>query len=212
MVRTNLQIHFIHHHVRDTVVITKEGNRPHRRCMDRDIFVPWAELNRRHLVMELCARGSERKRRRLEEEEAQVGEVMVFYVYYMPLETSSLFKCLGSLLKVTDYDWPDVITGIICLGSWGGRAWIIGRWGIFSSWLSRPSYCSGRICGCQPPTLSEFWGGSTIGWHVGSRGKSHGGRKRGWGSTLLWSMRCGCLVLRRLKHISPGGRKRWRST
>ena len=43
--RTNLWIHFVHFHVQDTVVIMKEGNRPHPHCQTCEMFVPWAVLN-----------------------------------------------------------------------------------------------------------------------------------------------------------------------
>ena len=36
---TNLWIHFMHRHVCDMIVIMEEGNRPHPRCPDCDMFV-----------------------------------------------------------------------------------------------------------------------------------------------------------------------------
>ena len=46
--RTNLWIHFVHRHVRDTIVMMEEGDRPHPRCLVCDMFILWVELNRRH--------------------------------------------------------------------------------------------------------------------------------------------------------------------
>ena len=70
-IRTNLRIHFRHRHVQDTIVIPKEGKRPHPCCPDCDIFVPWAALNRSHPTTALCVRRAEQKRQRLEEGEVR---------------------------------------------------------------------------------------------------------------------------------------------
>ena len=64
---TNLRIHFLHHHARETIAIMDEGNGPHPRCPNCNIFVPWAALNRRHPNTYICAREVERKRWRLAE-------------------------------------------------------------------------------------------------------------------------------------------------
>ena len=45
---TNLRIHFVHHHVMDTVVILEEGNRPCPRSLACDMFVSWVELTLSH--------------------------------------------------------------------------------------------------------------------------------------------------------------------
>ena len=55
--RTNLRIHFLHCHVRDALVILEEGNHPHPWFPERENFVPWAALNRRHPTTELCTQG-----------------------------------------------------------------------------------------------------------------------------------------------------------
>ena len=83
--RTNLQIHFVYRHVRDTVVIMEEVNHPYPCCPACEIFVSWATLNRRHPATALCARGSERKIRRLVEEESRVGSVTEFQDYDTPM-------------------------------------------------------------------------------------------------------------------------------
>ena len=46
--RVNLWVHFVHHHVGDKIVILKEGNRPHPRFPNCDMFVPCMALKRRH--------------------------------------------------------------------------------------------------------------------------------------------------------------------
>ena len=60
--RTNLRIHFVYRLMRYTIVILEEGNRIHPRFPEYYMFVPWAALNRSHLVMDLCARGGDSKR------------------------------------------------------------------------------------------------------------------------------------------------------
>ena len=67
--RAAMRVHFLHRHVQDTLVILKEGNPPHPWCPQCDMLFPWRALNGRHLVTAHCARGAERKRRRLVEEE-----------------------------------------------------------------------------------------------------------------------------------------------
>ena len=69
--RTNLQIHFMHRHIRDTISILEEVDPPPTPlpCMC-DMFIPWAEMNNLHPTNMLCSRGDDRKRQRLADEEA----------------------------------------------------------------------------------------------------------------------------------------------
>ena len=46
--RVNLRIQFLHHHVRDKIVIMGEGNCPHPLCPACEIFVTWETTNKRH--------------------------------------------------------------------------------------------------------------------------------------------------------------------
>ena len=46
--RTAMWVHFWRRHVRDVVIILEEGNLPHPRCKNCDMFVPWRALNGRH--------------------------------------------------------------------------------------------------------------------------------------------------------------------
>ena len=48
LMRTKIRIHFLHHHMRDTIMILDKGNRPHPRCLNCDMIVPWAALNHHH--------------------------------------------------------------------------------------------------------------------------------------------------------------------
>ena len=69
--RTAMRVHFFHWRVQDAVIILDDGNLPHPQCPRCDILVPWHALNRRHLATAQCAKGAERKRRRLAEEDLQ---------------------------------------------------------------------------------------------------------------------------------------------
>ena len=52
--RTNIQAHFVHCPMKDTIVILEEGNLPHPICLDCDIIVPWTALNWCHSDTFLC--------------------------------------------------------------------------------------------------------------------------------------------------------------
>ena len=71
--RTNLRVHFSYRHVRDTIVILEEGNRPYPQCPKCVIFMSHKDLNVRHLATDFCRRGEERKWHCLVEEEAREG-------------------------------------------------------------------------------------------------------------------------------------------
>ena len=71
--RTNLLFHLVHYHTKDTIVITKEGNRPHPRCPRCSVFVPWEALNGNHPTTDLCRRGVEQEFWLLAVDEAQAG-------------------------------------------------------------------------------------------------------------------------------------------
>ena len=94
--RSNLQIHFVHHHVRDTIVILEEGNLPHPRCPDCDMFVPWTELKFQHPTTIICARWAEQKLRRLAEEEAIEGICARFKIIWPAPCNDVLFPLPGS--------------------------------------------------------------------------------------------------------------------
>ena len=55
--RTAMHVHFWRKHVRDTIIILEEGNLPHPRCTNCDMFVPWRALNGCHKSTEMCRRG-----------------------------------------------------------------------------------------------------------------------------------------------------------
>ena len=53
------------------MIILEEGNLPHSRCPRCDILVPWKALNDRHITTAQCAKGAERNRCTVAEEEMQ---------------------------------------------------------------------------------------------------------------------------------------------
>ena len=69
----NLRIHFVHRHMRYTIVITEEGNQPHPRCPMCNMFVLWKSLNDHQPTKSLCARGDDMKCKRLEADKTQAG-------------------------------------------------------------------------------------------------------------------------------------------
>ena len=83
---TEMRMHFCYRHVRDTVVILKEGNLPHPRCPLRDMPVPWKSLNGMHRRTLQRKRGAERKQRRLAAEEDREVTKKAFSAYGHPLD------------------------------------------------------------------------------------------------------------------------------
>ena len=103
--RTNLRVQFSQRHVRETIVILEEGNRPYPRFPKCVMFMSHKAFNGRHLSTDFCRRGEERKRRRLAEEEAQAVKVRAITTYGNPLSPVTSFKYLGIFLSAADDDW-----------------------------------------------------------------------------------------------------------
>ena len=57
--RTEMQVHFFHRYVRDTVIILEKGNLPQKRCPQCYIMVPGLALKGRHPETAQCAKGAE---------------------------------------------------------------------------------------------------------------------------------------------------------
>ena len=68
------------------------GNTPKPQCHQCDMLVPWRALNGRHLTTAQCAKGAERKRRSLQEEELQESTERDLHAYGKLLDTVTLFK------------------------------------------------------------------------------------------------------------------------
>ena len=77
-----------------------------------------------------CAKGAERKRRRLAEAETREKLERVFHAYGQPMEAVSEFWYLGRILTATDNDWTEVAGNIKkARRSWGRLARVLGREG-----------------------------------------------------------------------------------
>ena len=74
-------VHFVHRHVQDTVVMLEEINLPHPRCPWCDMQVPRKALNGRHMGTAQCAKGEERKQRRLAKAETRENLEQKFHAY-----------------------------------------------------------------------------------------------------------------------------------
>ena len=61
VMRSALRVHFLHCHVRDTMVILEEVNLPHTGCLCCDMLVPWEALNGCHTTTTQCAKGAKRE-------------------------------------------------------------------------------------------------------------------------------------------------------
>ena len=73
------------------------------------MLVPWSTLNGRHPATEQCARGEERKRRRLAEEELRGSMDRAFEAYGAPLENMTAFKYLVQVMNAGYDDCPAVV-------------------------------------------------------------------------------------------------------
>ena len=55
--RTNLRVHFDHHHVRYTIMIVEEGNGPYPRCTKCGMFMSHKAINGWHLARAFFHKG-----------------------------------------------------------------------------------------------------------------------------------------------------------
>ena len=128
--RKVMQVHFLNEHILDTVVILEEGKLTHPRCTRCDILLPRRALNDRHLTKAQCARGAERKRRRLAEADLREISERSFEAYGEPLENVTTFQYLGQVLTAEDYDCLAVVDNLgKARNSWGRLSWILSREG-----------------------------------------------------------------------------------
>ena len=93
-----MQVHFLHRHVLDAVVILEEGNLPHPGYPRCDMLVPRRALNGRRPATAQCTRRAEQKRRRLAEAELRGSSERAFEAYGEPLENVTAFRYLGRVV------------------------------------------------------------------------------------------------------------------
>ena len=76
------------------------------------MLVSLRALNRRHLATPQCTKGTERKQRKMEEEELRESSERSFQDYGEPLETVTSFKYLGRVLTAGDDNWTEVAVNL----------------------------------------------------------------------------------------------------
>ena len=125
-----MQVHFLHQHVLDTMVILEEGNLSHPRCTRCAMLFPRRALNGRYPATDHCARGEDRKRRRLAEAELREISERSFKSYGEPLENLTAFQYLVQVLTAGDYAWLAVVVNLgKSRKSWGRLSRILSREG-----------------------------------------------------------------------------------
>ena len=102
----------MHCHMRDMLVVLEEGNHYLLRYPKFEMFLTWWELNSKHKATEMCARGTERRLKRLREEEARQSMVVAFEPYGIHLEMAKMFKYLGRIIKELGNGWKTVVANI----------------------------------------------------------------------------------------------------
>ena len=88
-----MRMHFFNRHVRDIVIILKEGNLPNPRCPQCDMLVPWRALKGGHHATVQCTKGPELKRCRMVEAELREITERAFGAYGKPLENVVKLTC-----------------------------------------------------------------------------------------------------------------------
>ena len=92
------------------------------------MLVPRRALNGRQLDTAQCARGKERKIRRLVEAEKRESSERAFKAYGEPIKNVSDFKYLGRVLTAVDNDCLAVVGNLgKARKSWGRLSRVLGR-------------------------------------------------------------------------------------
>ena len=193
--RTEMRLHFLHQNVLHTVVFMEEVNYPHPQCGRCDMLVPWRGLNGRHPATAQCARGEERKRRRLAEAEMSKISGRAFEAYGEQIQNVSKFRYLGRVLTAGDGDWLEVVDNLgKARKSWGRISRIMIREGAnpkvlgnFYKTVALSVLLFGAETWVLTPNWSRPWKFFKTGSRGGSPGSSRGGDVRmGAGNTRLW--------------------------
>ena len=82
---TNLWVHFVCHHLWDTIVVLEEGEQPYSICTRCNMFIPWRDMNRSHPAMAMCARVVDSKNQRLVGEDTRAVVATALQAYEHPL-------------------------------------------------------------------------------------------------------------------------------
>ena len=94
------------------------------------MMVTWVALNVRHTNTTQCAKGEQRKRRRLATEEMREIMERAFQAYRIPLNLVTLFNNLDWIMMALDDDWPEMVGRLRkSRESWARLLRILGREG-----------------------------------------------------------------------------------
>ena len=90
---TNIQLHFMHRHVEDTIAVLNEGPGPHPRCKQQcDMFIPQDLITAGHLSAAMCKRRAEKICHRLSAITIQVTAGVEFQDWENILDKSDTFN------------------------------------------------------------------------------------------------------------------------
>ena len=192
--RTALWDHFLHRHVLNTVFILEEGNLHHPRCARCEMLLPQQALNVRHPATAQCARGAERKRRRLAKEETRESLERDFEAYREPIKNVSTFRYLGRMLTAGDNDWLAVVGNLgKARKGWGRLSRILIREGAdpkvsgnFYKAVAQAVLLFRAETWVLTPRMERALDSFITGSRGGSPGSSRGDRQMRAGNTRLW--------------------------
>ena len=95
------------------------------------MLVPRRALNGWHPTTAQCARGEERKRRRLAEAETRDNLERAFEAYREPIKNVLEFQYLGRVLTAGNDAWIAVVGNLgKARNSWGRLSWVLSRQGV----------------------------------------------------------------------------------
>ena len=128
--QTAMLVHFFYQNVWDTVIILWGVNLLHQQCPRYNMLVLWSAVNGRNLATAQCAKGAERKCRRLVEEDLRESTERAFQAYGKPLGTVTLFNYLIRVMTAGGDDWMAVASNLRkAWKSWLRITRILGREG-----------------------------------------------------------------------------------
>ena len=94
------------------------------------MMAPRRELNKRYPTTAQCARGADRKRRRIAEADLRESSERAFEAYGELLQNLTVFKYLGRVLTAGCDDWLTVVGNLgKARNSWGRLSRILSREG-----------------------------------------------------------------------------------
>ena len=76
------------------------------------MLIPWKDLNGRHVTTVHCAKGAEKKIRRLAAGDMRESVARAFQAYGRPLKMVASFKYLGRIMTALDENWPAVVENL----------------------------------------------------------------------------------------------------